>query len=144
MMKKITKADSVPSAGTNADSSTKPKLKGQAKLLPNPMLAEVPDGEYVLCSAIWYKDLPTQNLLATNIEKGIIVCGHRHGHIIATVKALTELRTVKLGPDSIGETEQGFLTSKNRFVNREEAAIIAFSTGQITVEKRTLYSEDVW
>lgn len=116
----------------------------QPGMAQNPMLAEVPDGEYILCSAIWYKDLPTQNLLATNIEKGIIVCGHRHAHIIATVKALAELRTVRLGADSVGETEQGFLTSKNRFVSREEAAIIAFSTGQIAIEKQTLYSEDVW
>jgi len=109
-----------------------------------PVLAAVSDIEYILCAAIWYKDLPTQKLLATNIDKGIIVCGHRHGHIIATVKALAELRTVKFGADSVGETEQGFLTSKNRFVSREEAAIIAFSTGQIAVEKLTLYSEDVW
>lgn len=116
----------------------------QPGVAENPMLAEVPDSEYILCSAIWYKDLPTQNLLPTNIEKGIIVCGHRHGHIIATVKALAGLRTVKLGADSVGETEQGFLTSKNRFVSREEAAIMAFSIGQIAVEKRTLYSEDVW
>lgn len=122
----------------------KADLLPSASLVQNGVLAEVPDGEYILCSAIWYKDLPTQNLLATNIDKGIIVCGHRHGHIIATVKALAELRTVKFGADSVGETEQGFLTSKNRFVSREEAAIIAFSTGQIAVEKLTLYSEDVW
>ncbi len=122
----------------------KAQLLPSASLEQNGMLAEVPDGEYILCSAIWYKDLPTQKLLATNIDKGIIVCGHRHGHIIATVKALAELRTVKFGADSVGETEQGFLTSKNRFVSREEAAIIAFSTGQIAVEKLTLYSEDVW
>lgn len=123
----------------------KADLLPSASLVQNGVLAEVQDREYILCSAIWYKDLPTQKLLATNIDKGIIVCGHRHGNIIATVKALAELRTVKFGADSVGETEQGFLTSKNRFVSREEAAIIAFSTGQIAIEKLTLlYSEDVW
>jgi hypothetical protein len=101
-------------------------------------------GEYILCSAIWYKNLPTQKLLPMNIEKGIIVCGHRHGQIVSTVKALAELRSVKLGPNGDCETEQGFLTSKNRFVSREEAAIIAFSSGQIAVETRVLYSEDIW
>ena len=110
--------------------------------IANTMCAEVP--EYLLCSAIWYADLPTQNMLPFNIEKGIVVCGWRHGNIIGTVKALAELRTVKLGADSVGETEQGFLTNKNRFVSREEAAAIAFLSGQTKDEKKYLFSEDVW
>lgn len=39
---------------------------------------------------------------------------------------------------------QGFLTSRNRFVDREEAAELAFQNGQIAEEKLRLYSEDLW
>ena len=100
--------------------------------------------ENILIAAIWYKDLPTQNLLPINVDRGIVVCGHRHGHCITTVKALAELRTVRFGSDSVGETTQGFLTNKNRFVGREEAAIIAFDAKQIEKEKQTLFSEDLY
>ena len=100
--------------------------------------------EYIMCSAIWYKQLPKQSSLPINIEKGVVVCGYRHNDIISTVKSLTELRTVKLGPDSVGETVQGFLTSTNRFIDRVEAARIAVRNGQISEEKKQLFSEDVW
>ena len=43
----------------------------------------------------------------------------------------------------MGEYEQGFLTSKNRFVGRDEGGRIAFEAGQIDVIK-TLYSEDLF
>lgn len=54
------------------------------------------------------------------------------------------LRTVVHGENSAGEYEQGFLTNDNRFVERAEAAEIAFKSGQIKVEKTYLFSEDVW
>lgn len=99
--------------------------------------------EIILCAAIWYKDLPTQRFLAKNLDKGLLVCGHRHGHCFAIVKSLAGLRSVKLGPDSVGETEKGFLTNTNRFVNRQEAAQIAYKAGQIEKETETLLSEDL-
>ena len=37
-----------------------------------------------------------------------------------------------------------FLTNDNRFVERAEAAEIAFKSGQIKIEKTYLFSEDVW
>ena len=106
-----------------------------------PMLAEVP---YLLCSAIWYKDLPTMRLLPKNCDKGIVLCGWRHGNIIAQMQATMGLRTVVHGQNSAGEYEQGFLTNDNRFVERAEAAEIAFKSRQIKVEKMYLFSEDVW
>ena len=106
-----------------------------------PMLAEVP---YLLCSAIWYKDLPTMRLLPKNCDKGIVLCGWRHGNIIAQMQATMGLRTVVHGQNSAGEYEQGFLTNDNRFVERAEAAEIALKSGQIKVEKKYLFSEDVW
>lgn len=106
-----------------------------------PMLAEVP---YLLCSAIWYKDLPTMRLLPKNCDKGIVLCGWRHGNIIAQMQATMGLRTVVHGENSAGKYKQGFLTNDNRFVERAEAAGIAFKSGQIKTEKTYLFSEDVW
>lgn len=106
--------------------------------------------EWILCSAIWYKELPTQNLRAKNIDKGLLICGHRHGHCIDIVRQLCELRTVKIGPNSVGETEQGFLTNLNRFVNRHEAYDIAESANQLNdrlnhpTTNRYLFSEDLY
>ncbi len=130
------------SAGTTDDSSIQPIVNSSADIEANPMLAEVP--EYVMCSAIWYGDLETQNLLPFNKANGIVLCGWRHGNIISQMKALTDLRTVKNGMASVGEYEQGFLTNKNRFVSREEGGQIAFKAGQTKELKTYLFSEDVW
>jgi hypothetical protein len=100
--------------------------------------------EYILSSAIWYKDLPTAKLLPVNIDKGIVLCGLRHAFIISTMKSVTGLRTVQFGENSVGETVQGFLTSANRFVDRQIAADIAFNAGQTQVNKKELFSEDVF
>lgn len=105
--------------------------------------------EYILCAAIWYKDLPTQRLLPKNVDKGIVVCGHRHGHCIDIMRFLGTLRSVTFGPDSVGENEQGFLTSKNRFVERIEAAEIAVRQGQVQSDLLInpligLFSEDLY
>lgn len=104
--------------------------------------------EYILCAAIWYKDIPLKKIidgvLPKNCDRGLVITGHRHGQCIWTISSLTGLRTVTNAPDGVGEHEQGFLTSRNRFVDREEAAIIAFDANQINEEKQTLFSEDLW
>lgn len=87
--------------------------------------------EYITCAAIWYKDLPTQTFLPKNITKGIVVCGHRHGHCIDIMSKLGKLRSVQFGPESVGENEQGFYTSKDRFVDRLEALEIAKAANQL-------------
>lgn len=89
------------------------------------------DKEYILCAAIWYQDLPTQRLLPKNVDKGIVVCGHRHGQCIDIMRSLGGLRTVTFAEDGVGEHEQGFLTNTNRFVDRLEALEIAKSSNQI-------------
>ena len=68
----------------------------------------------------------------------------RHGNIIAQMLATMGLRTVVHGQNSAGEYEHGFLTNDNRFVERAEAAEIAFKSGQIKIQKTYLFSEDVW
>lgn len=102
------------------------------------------DKPYILCSAIWYKDLKTMNALPFNCDKGIVLCGWRHGNIIAQMMATMEKRTVTNAPDGVGEHVQGFLTSDNRFVDRVEGGKIAFESGQTEVLKTYLFSEDVW
>lgn len=103
--------------------------------------------EYILCAAIWYKELPLKKpeLLKPrgyspyNVDVGVVFCGWRHGNCIYQKGAITGLRD-----GESGENIQGFLTSKNRFVDRQEAAKIAFERGQISEKKKTLYSEDLY
>jgi len=104
--------------------------------------------EYIIASAIWYKDLPSQDYLPINIGKGILVLGHRHHNCINLVKHLSGLRTVKLSPDGVGDTIQGFLTNLNRFVDRLGMKI-AISSNQVEMENLSnpmigLFSEDLW
>jgi hypothetical protein len=53
-------------------------------------------------------------------------------------------RTCTNGENCAGESIQGFVTNSNRFVGREEAAQIAFDSGQIKQHTITLYSEDLY
>ena len=104
--------------------------------------------EYILCAAIWYKDIPLQKViegvLPKNCDKGLVVLGHRHGQALWTMSSLTGLRTCAFGEDCSGEHEQGFLTNTNRFVDREEGGQIAFNAGQTKDLRTTLYSEDLY
>lgn len=104
--------------------------------------------EYILCAAIWYKEIPLvkiiDGVLPKNCDKGLVVLGHRHGQCMWTMGSLTGLRSITNAPDGVGEYIQGFLTNTNRFVGREEAAQIAFDSGQIKQHTITLYSEDLY
>lgn len=40
--------------------------------------------------------------------------------------------------------DQGFMTNRLRFVDRNEAAYIAYEAGQIQYRKPKLFSEDIW
>ena len=85
------------------------------------------NGEYILCAAIWFDDGKEYAHQPKNIDSGLVFCGWMHGCIFAQIGGTVRERKA-LG---IPEKEQGFLTSKNRFVNREEAAKIAIKSGQI-------------
>lgn len=101
--------------------------------------------EHILCAAIWYPDDRAEHIVhrPTNIEKGIVVCGHRHHVIINQYYDMTLKKTSQV------KNVQGFLTSKNRFVDRQEAFTIAHKTGQImrqqiVRDRASLYSEDLY
>ena len=84
--------------------------------------------EFIICSAVWYDNFPLENeevlrirgFSPYNIDRGIVFCGWRHANCIYQAVAIT-------GKSShlLGEVEQGFLTSLNRFVGREEGLEIA-------------------
>jgi hypothetical protein len=109
------------------------------------------DTEYILCAAIWYKelplvkeDIPSSLLRPVNCATGIVFCGFRHPHCLYQLVAITGMRSVKT---EVGDYSQGFLTSRNRFVDRREAAKIAIASGQILkteYEKGVLFSEDIY
>ncbi|MCO5250762.1 MAG: hypothetical protein M9949_04985 [Candidatus Kapabacteria bacterium] len=84
--------------------------------------------ERILCAAIHN---PDEKDLAGN---PLIHCGHRHHNILHQSKAISRKMS-----------HQGFLTSKGRFVNREEAYQIALKNNQIIgvflVVGEQLYSE---
>jgi hypothetical protein len=106
--------------------------------------------ERIICAAVWYKELeckypnmPKESYLPKNIDRGIVFSGHRHGQCIYTKCAMTGLRDAESG-----QHEQGFLTSKNRFVSREEALQIALKENQVIdlneIRGNKLYSEDLY
>ena len=70
--------------------------------------------EFILCAAIDYN--------------GTIICGHRHGDCYKVLKDLLGEESFNNLPD---RDHQGFLTSLNRYVGREEAWIIAKENNQI-------------
>lgn len=99
--------------------------------------------EKILCAAIWYKDLPTVMHQPVNIDRGLVISGHRHGSIIQTVYAFG-LKTVQNGGNAVGDFVQGFLTSENRFIDRKEAHKLFTAQGGRPMLKDKLYSEDLY
>lgn len=76
---------------------------------------------------------------AAILQNGIIYTGKRHHLIIANM--------IKIGIKKPINGEQGFITDKNEFVNRKDAARIALSCGQIKELKFStvdLFSEDLY
>jgi hypothetical protein len=105
--------------------------------------------EYILCAAVWYKEIPIKKEIPfestnpINCLTGLVFSGHRHGQCIYTKCAITGLRDAESG-----ENEEGFLTSKNRFVSREEALVIALRENQVIniteIRGNRLFSEDLY
>lgn len=80
--------------------------------------------ERILCAAIWYFDNKKKHPhQPKNIDYGYVWCGRRHHNII-------NLRASLLNKSSHGDLIQGFLTTKDRFVNRIDAGKIAIEQKQ--------------
>jgi hypothetical protein len=96
--------------------------------------------ERILCAAIWYKDYPAPFHNVKNINnKGLVLCGYRHGYIIGQCISLLNKSQYQMG-----EHVQGFLTSDNRFLNRQEALELHLKNGGKSEFSDELYSEDLY
>lgn len=93
--------------------------------------------EYVICAAIYFKDEIVHPHQPNNIDTGFVICGRRH-HNCFISKSLFEFSEIK------GRQVQGFLTSKDIFLDRKEAGKLAFEAGQIIEPTDCLFSEDLY
>lgn len=97
--------------------------------------------EMILCSAIWYDDgnvYPHQEQYEVNT--GFVLCGYRHCNIIGAFPTNDNHRK----DNREYNTTQGFLTSYGRFVDRKEAALIAYNAHQVKRCIQRLFSEDLY
>jgi len=96
--------------------------------------------ELVMCAANYHNDGKDYNYKPFNIDKGFVIGGIRHPNCGEIYSAMN--------PDNPywGDCIQGFLTTKNRFLNREEALGLVLSNGQLTKKLlgSVLTSEDLW
>lgn len=96
--------------------------------------------EYVMCSANYYNDNIDHLYQPYNIDKGFVIGGWRHSCCgMAYLGANTQAK-------SWDTCTQGFLTTKNRFLTREEALSLVKENGQLTkpLIGGVLTSEDLW
>ena len=93
--------------------------------------------EYILCAAIYINDDTVYVHQPKNIDTGIVICGRRH-HNCFTTLALTDITRKS------NKLIQGFVTSKDRFLNRRDSAIVAYKVRQIKEPSDTLISEDLY
>ena len=100
--------------------------------------------EYILCAANHYDDGEKMIHGPKNIESGFVICGRRHHNCINMFAKMVGFPYDENGHKLMRTERQGFLTNTDRFVEREEAAQIAFECGQITQHKIVLYSEDLY
>lgn len=93
--------------------------------------------EYLLCAAIHIDDGVKHVHEPSNIFTGYVVCGHRHHNCFATLDATgAKWKGLNL--------VQGFLSSKNRFFTREDAAELARTRKQTESDTDLLFSEDLY
>jgi len=106
--------------------------------------------EFIICAAIWFDDGKKYNHQPKNVESGFVVSGRRHYNCFSSIqsigKALGYDKTlvVKKGIKLEEKEKQGFITNKDRFVDRIEAAQIAYEAKQIDKPLKRLLSEDIY
>jgi hypothetical protein len=113
--------------------------------------------EYIAMSAIYFNDRRRHHHQPNNLRLGYVVTGLRHHNCWSTKATLTGLNPSEVRQASgkivnvsitkgYGKPIQGFVTSKNRFLNRKEACKVAYLAGQIAewVENDQLVSEELY
>jgi len=88
--------------------------------------------EYILCAAIHFRDGKQYLHQPINIETGFVVCGRRHHNCYTTLMVLSEDMTLSDKTALFDERDiQGFITNKDRFVDRKEGWEIALAAEQV-------------
>jgi hypothetical protein len=104
--------------------------------------------EKLVCAANWYLDFPVIKdditsigfVRPINCDRGIVFCGLRHHNCMYAAIAITGKYQHELG-----EEIQGFITTKNRFVDREEGALLWLASGgTLEYSDKRLFSEDLY
>lgn len=90
--------------------------------------------EYILCAALHIRDNITYR--EEPVQTGFIILGYRHQDCYRIMIRMRKTLS----------NEEGFFTSKNKFVDREEAYVIAFGAGQIKYDSgsHSLTSDDLY
>lgn len=107
----------------------------------------------IICAAVHVRDNKKYVHQPINIDTGYVICGRRHHNCFMSYSILSErwytgivktLRSWRILKRKPRNTKQGFVTSDNRFVTREEAGLIAFNAKQISKPTNFLFSEDLY
>jgi len=99
--------------------------------------------EWILSAAIWINDGKIHKQQPVNIDIGYVVCGRRHHNCYQTICDVLGIDDVNKAIGNIirGTSEedmkkhQGFITSKNRYVDRTEGWKIALENDQVKYGK---------
>lgn len=115
--------------------------------------------EIIICSAIHFDDGKEYAHQPNNIKTGFVVCGRRHHNcynVLASLgKALGLEERIRVIIQVVDRDSQGFLTNKNKFVDRKEGMKIAKAANQLInpalhpeddgiLTSEDLYSEDLY
>lgn len=104
------------------------------------LLANNDKAEYVICAAIWFCDGKEHVHQPKNIKSGFVVTGRMHHNCFY-------IASICIGEgysETKGTCVQGFLTSKDMFLDRKESAELAFKMKQIKEPTDCLFSEDLY
>jgi hypothetical protein len=102
--------------------------------------------EKIICAAIYIDDGKAHMHQPKNIPTGFVIAGRRHHNCIYISTLLDDPNNVIRIKVKQRDT-QGFLTSEDRFVGREEALIIAKRENQVIqpeLVSEILISEDLY
>ena len=87
--------------------------------------------EYIICAANWYNDGKKHEAQPDNITIGFVTLGMYHNWCIGNFYLIRQEILNKEYYELEDKCTEGFLTSKRRFVEREEAGQLALACGQI-------------
>ena len=110
--------------------------------------------EFILSAAIYFNDGKEYQHQPENIKTGFVVTGRRHHNCYATLQSIAQCFGIEgmalKQIERIDRDNQGFITSTNRYVSRQEAFKIAKANNQIYhkahdgFDEGMLISEDLY